>query len=77
LLSFRAKNERWADRARADAKAVCLALAQGSDGAMAAAAASRRLICLVVEFIRSINSRVIDALPSITLTPDEADSLRP
>jgi hypothetical protein len=79
LLSFRAKSDRWADRARAEAKAVRLALAEGPAGSrsLAAAAASRRLFC-IVEFIRSANSRAIDALlamkkPNITL--DKADEL--
>jgi hypothetical protein len=43
LLSIRAKTERWANRARAEARAVRAALAEGSNGAPAAAAASRRL----------------------------------
>jgi hypothetical protein len=75
LLSFRAKSERWADRARAEAKAVRLALAEGSEGAVAAAAASRRLF-RIVEFIRSANS-TINALPAMInedgVTPAEAD----
>jgi hypothetical protein len=62
LLSFRAKTDRWADRARAEAKAVRLALAEGPGGSAAAAAASRRLFS-IVEFIRSANSCTADALP--------------
>jgi hypothetical protein len=75
LLSFRAKSERWADRARAEAKAVRLALAEGPAGSAAAAAASRRLF-RIVEFIRSANSRTIDALLTMkkrNVTPDEAE----
>jgi hypothetical protein len=72
LLSFRAKSERWADRARAEAKAVRLALAEGREGAVA----SRRLF-RIVEFIRSANSRTINALPAMInehgITPAEAD----
>jgi hypothetical protein len=79
LLSFRAKSERWADRARAEAKAVRLALAEGSEGAVAAAAASRRLF-RIVEFIRSANSRTINALPAMInedgVTPDEAEQFQ-
>jgi hypothetical protein len=79
LLSFRAKSDRWADRARAEAKAVRLALAEGpaGSGSAAAAAASRRLF-LIVEFIRSANSRTIDALLAMKkrkITPDKADEL--
>jgi hypothetical protein len=75
FLSFRAKSERWADRARAEAKAVRLALAEGSEGAPAAAAASRRLF-RIVEFIRSANSHTIDTLLAMKkrkVTPDEAE----
>ena len=79
LLSFRAKSERWADRARAEAKAVRVALAEGSEGAVAAAAASRRLF-RIVEFIRSANSRTINALPAMItehgVTPDEAEQFQ-
>jgi hypothetical protein len=73
LLSFRAKSDRWADRARAEAKAVRLALAEGPAGSAAAAAASRRLFRLV-EFIRSANSRTIDAaVKKRNVAPDEAE----
>jgi hypothetical protein len=78
LLSFRAKSERWADRARAEANAVRLALAEGAAGSAAAAAASRRLV-RIVEFIRATNSRAIDALPAInehSVTPDEAEQFQ-
>jgi hypothetical protein len=79
LLSFRAKSERWADRARAEAKAVRFALAQGGKGAVAAAAASRRLF-RIVEFIRSANSRTINSLPAMInedgVTLDEAEQFR-
>jgi hypothetical protein len=75
LLSFRAKSDKWADRARAEAKAVRLALAEGPAGAVAAAAASRRLFRFV-DFIRSANSRTIDALLAMedrNVTSDEAE----
>jgi hypothetical protein len=78
LLSFRAKTDRWADRARAEAKAVRLALAEGPAGSAAAAAASRRLF-RIVEFIRAANSLTIDALLAMkkrNITPDEADDLQ-
>jgi hypothetical protein len=78
LLSFRAKTDRWADRARAEAKAVRLALAEGPTGSAAAAAASRRLFS-IVEFIRSANSRTADALPAMkkrNVTPDEAEQFQ-
>ncbi len=79
LLAFRAKSERWADRARAEAKAVRLALAEGSEGAVAAAAASRRLF-RIVAFIRAANSRTIDALPAMIkqdgVNPDDADQFQ-
>ena len=79
LLSFRAKTERWADRARAEAKAVRVALAEGSEGAPAAAAASRRLF-RIVEFIRSANYRTIDALPTMVnergVSLDEAEQFQ-
>jgi hypothetical protein len=79
LLSFRAKSDRWADRARAEAKAVRLALADGPAGSAAAAAASRRLFSLV-EFIRSANSRTINSLPAMInedgVTLDEAEQFR-
>ena len=78
LLSFRAKTDRWADRARAEAKAVRLALAEGRADSAAAAAASRRLVS-IVEFMRSANSRTVDALPAMqkrNVTPDEADELQ-
>jgi hypothetical protein len=78
LLWFRAKTDRWADRARAEAKAVRLALAQGSAGSTAAAAASRRLFS-IVEFIRSANSRTADALPAMkkrNVTPDEVEQFQ-
>jgi hypothetical protein len=79
LLSFRAKTDRWADRARAEAKAVRLALAQGPADSAAAAAASRRLF-RIVEFIRAANSRTIDALPAMIkengVTPDDADQFQ-
>jgi hypothetical protein len=75
LLAFRAKTDRWADRARAEAKAVRLALAQGSPDSCTVAAASRRLVS-IVEFIRSANSSTVVALPSVIqkpgVTPDEA-----
>jgi len=79
LLSFRAKSDRWADRARAEAKAVRLALADGPAASAAAAAASRRLFSLV-EFIRSANSRTINSLPAMInedgVTLDEAEQFR-
>ena len=78
LFSFRAKTDRWADRARAEAKAVRLALAEGRADSAAAAAASRRLVS-IVEFMRSANSRTVDALPAMqkrNVTPDEADELQ-
>ena len=79
LLSFRAKSDKWADRARAEAKAVRLALAEGTVGAAGAAAAARRLV-RIVEFIRSANSRTVEALPTMInehgVTPDEADELQ-
>jgi hypothetical protein len=80
LLSFRAKSDRWADRARAEAKAVRLAVAEGpaGSGSLAAAAASRRLF-RIVEFIRSANSLTIDALLAMNkrnITPDKADELQ-
>ena len=78
LLSFRARTDRWADRARAEAKAVRLALAEGRADSAAAAAASRRLVS-IVEFMRSANSRTVDALPAMqkrNVTPDEADELQ-
>jgi hypothetical protein len=78
LLSFRARSERWADRARAEAKAVRLALAQGSEGSAAAAAASRRLF-RIIGFIHSANFRTINALPAMikehSVTPDDAEQL--
>jgi hypothetical protein len=78
LLSFRARSERWADRARAEAKAVRLALAQGNKGSAAAAAASRRLF-RIVGLIHAANFRTIDALPAMlkehSVTPDEAEQL--
>jgi hypothetical protein len=80
LLSFRAKSDRWADRARAEAKAVRLAVAEGPAGSrsLTAAAASRRLF-RIVEFIRSANSRTIDALLAMekhNIPPDKADELQ-
>jgi hypothetical protein len=76
LLSFRADRDRWADRARAEARAVRLALAEGAAGSAAAAAASRRLV-RTVEFIRATNARTIDAHPAMIIghgvTPDEAE----
>ena len=73
LLSFRAKSDRWADRAGAEAKAVRLALADGPAGSAAAAAASRRLFS-IVEFIRSANSSTADAaMKKRNVTPDEAE----
>jgi hypothetical protein len=79
LLLFRAKTQRWADRARAEARAVRAALAEGSKGAPAAAAASRRLFS-IVEFIRAANSRTINALPTKLsepgITPYEADEYK-
>jgi hypothetical protein len=78
LLSFRAKTDRWADRARAEAKAVRLALAERPAGSAAAAAASRRLFS-IVEFIRSANSRTADALPAMkkrNVAPDEAEQFQ-
>jgi hypothetical protein len=79
LLSFRAKTDVWADRARAEAKAVRLALAEGTASSAAAAAASRRLV-RIVEFIRSANSRTIDALPGMIkehgVTADEAEQFQ-
>jgi hypothetical protein len=77
LLSFQ-KSERWADRARAEVKAVRLALAEGPAGAAAAAAASRRLF-RIVGFIRGANSRTIDALLAMenpNVTPDEAEQFQ-
>jgi hypothetical protein len=75
LLSFRAKSERWADRARAEAKAVCSALAQGPARSPAAAAASRRLVS-IIDFIRLANSSTVDSLPARikehSADPDEA-----
>jgi hypothetical protein len=80
LLSFRAKTDRWADLARAEAKAVRLALAEGPAGSAAAAAASRRLFRMV-EFIRSANARTIDGLPAMinerNVNLDEAKGFRP
>jgi hypothetical protein len=78
FLSFRADRDRWADRARAEAKAVRLALAEGAAGSAAAAAASRRLV-RIVQFIRAENSRAIDALPAIdehSVSLDEAEQLQ-
>jgi hypothetical protein len=79
LLSFRADRDRWADRARTEAKAVRLALAEGAAGSAAAAAASRRLF-RIVEFIRSANSRMIDAFSTVinehSATPDEAEQFQ-
>ena len=79
LLSFRAKSDRWADRARAEAKAVRLALAEGRADSAAAAAASRRLF-RIVGFIRAAaNSRTIDALLAMenpNVTPDEAEQFQ-
>jgi hypothetical protein len=78
LLSCRAKGDKWAVRARAEAKAVRLALAEGPAGAVAAAAASRRLFRFV-DFIRSANSRTIDALLAMedhpNVTSDEAEQI--
>jgi hypothetical protein len=79
LLSFRADRDRWADRARTEAKAVRLALAEGAAGSAAAAAASRSLV-RTVEFIRAANSRTIDAHPAMiighSITPDEAEQFQ-
>ena len=76
LLSFRAKTDKWADRARAEAKAVRLALAEGPAGSAAAAAASRRLYS-IVEFIRSANSRTADAaMKKRNVTRDEAEQFQ-
>jgi hypothetical protein len=78
LLSFRAKSDRWADRARAEAKAVRLALAEGPAGSAAAAAASRRLVS-IVEFMRLANSRTVDALPAMkkhNVNLDEAEQFQ-
>jgi hypothetical protein len=73
LLSFRAKTDRWADRARAEAKAVRLALAEGPAGSAAAEIASRRLFS-IVGFIQSANSRTADAaMKQRNVTPDEAE----
>jgi hypothetical protein len=70
------QSERWADRARAEAKAVRLALAEGSEGAVAAAAASRRLF-RTVQFIRWANSRTADAaMKKRNVTPDEAEQFQ-
>jgi hypothetical protein len=79
LLSFRAKSDRWADRARAEAKAVRLALAEGPAGSAAAAAASRRLVVSIVQFMRSANSRTVDALPAMkkrNVNLDEAEQFQ-
>jgi hypothetical protein len=79
LLSFRAESERWADRARAEAKAVRLALAEGAAGSAAAAAASRRLV-RTVQFIRGANSRAINAHHAMinehSATPDETEQFQ-
>ena len=69
LLSFRAKTNVWADRAPAEPNSVRLALAEGTASSAAAAAASRRLV-RIVEFIRSANSRTIDALPGMIKEQD-------
>jgi hypothetical protein len=78
LLSFRAKSDRWADRARAEAKAVRLALAEGPAGSSAAAAASRRLVS-IVGFMRLANSRTVDGLPAMkkrNVNLDEAEQFQ-
>jgi hypothetical protein len=78
FLLFRTDRDRWADRARTEARAVRLALAEGAAGSAAAAAASRRLV-RIVQFIRAENSRAIDVLAAIdehSVSLDEAEQFQ-
>jgi DNA integrity scanning protein DisA with diadenylate cyclase activity len=76
LLSFRAKTDRWADRARAEAKAVRLAVAEEPDGVTVAVHRLR----LIVQHIRTASDGALDAIATLrkkhSVTPDEADELQ-
>lgn len=76
LLSFRANTDIWADRARAEARAVRLALAEGPGGVTVAAHRLR----LIVQHIRAASDGALDAIATLrkkhSVTPDEADELQ-
>jgi hypothetical protein len=77
LLSFRASTDRWADRARAEAKAVRLAVAEGPDGVTVAVHRLR----LIVQHIRIASDGALDAIATLrrstALPPTRPTSFRP
>jgi hypothetical protein len=76
LLSFRAKTDRWADRARAEAKAARLAVAEGPGGVTVAVHRLR----LIVQHIQTASDGALDAIATLRkkhrVTPDEAVELQ-
>jgi hypothetical protein len=76
LLSFQAKTDRWADRARAEARAVRLAVADGPGGVTVAVHRLR----LIVQHIRTASDGALDAIATLrkkySVTPDEAVELQ-
>jgi hypothetical protein len=78
-LSYRTKSDKWADRARAEAKTVRLGLTERTVSVAAISAVARSLL-RTVELIWSENQRTLDALPAIMnkdgVTPDDADQFQ-
>lgn len=76
LLSFRAISGEWADLAHAEAKAVRLALSEGTDGDTV----DDQRLRLIVEHIRTASDGTLKAISALRnthgVTPDEADELR-